>query len=158
MYFIKNLFLITKKILGVCLCLLAISAHANINPTQTDATNAYHECCATIATAKSNAANITKFYAPNALLLPTLSPKILIKNHDSFDTYFTRFSGLSGIKCETNKLITRIYNDIAINDGLYTFSYMEAGKIKVVPAHFTLVYEKKLKQWLIITHHSSKLP
>ena len=49
-------------------------------------------------------------------------------------------------------------SDIAINTGLYTFSFTQNGKKVKVPARFTFVYEKDDGKWEIEDHHSSMLP
>jgi hypothetical protein len=46
----------------------------------------------------------------------------------------------------------------ASNSGLYTFSFVQDGKIVEVPARYTFLYEKQDDQWLILEHHSSLRP
>jgi hypothetical protein len=132
---------------------------------------AYHDWVKTVENAKGNATEVAALYAPNAVLLPTLSPDIKIKLSDTtsqelYDftskdirAYFVNFTKLKDLNAQTEKLYTQIFNDVAINTGLYTFEYLDDKGNKVnVPARFTFVYEKIKGKWLIINHHSSYLP
>lgn len=120
--------------------------------------DAYYQWCNSIAKAHGDANVVTRFYSPNAILLPTLSEKILINKKDGLNAYFKKLTLLPNIKCTPKKLITRMYQGTAINSGLYVFSYMQNNKIMTIPARFTFVYTKENNQWLIIKHHSSKMP
>ena len=119
----------------------------------------YHDWCDAIGNAKGDPAVVVKYYAPGAILLPTLSPKILINTQGGLDAYFTKFTSHTNIKCIPEKLITRVYDEnIGMNTGLYAFTYIENGKTETVKARFSFFYKKNSNQWLIINHHSSKLP
>src|SRR5882762_9413501 len=52
----------------------------------------------------------------------------------------------------------RIYGDVAINTGTYTFSEDRDGKPITRPARFSLVYRNRDGRWLIVDHHSSAVP
>ena len=123
-----------------------------------DVQKAYQSWCAAIGTAKGNPQEVVKYYAPNAILLPTLSPKLLRNKDGGLDVYFKKLTSNPEIKCNPQELITNTYGDLAINSGFYSFSFLKDGKETNVPARFTFVYQKQGKQWLIINHHSSLLP
>ena len=53
---------------------------------------------------------------------------------------------------------TRIYGDIAINTGSYTFSEVRDGKEILRPARFRFVSRNRDGRWLIVDHHSSAVP
>jgi uncharacterized protein (TIGR02246 family) len=95
-------------------------------------------------------------YAQDAILLPTVSAKVR-HNHPEIRDYFVHFLKKKplGWIVETN---IRIFEDIAINSGLYTFSLIDEGSRKEIPARFTFVYKKHESGWRIIEHHSSILP
>ncbi|HEV8643554.1 MAG TPA: DUF4440 domain-containing protein [Methylomirabilota bacterium] len=52
----------------------------------------------------------------------------------------------------------RVYGDIAINTGTYTFSEIRDGKPITPPARFSFVYRNHGGRWLIVDHHSSAVP
>ena len=52
----------------------------------------------------------------------------------------------------------RIYGDVAINSGTYTFSEERDGKTIIRPARFSFVYLNRGGRWLIVDHHSSEIP
>jgi len=90
------------------------------------------------------------------ILLPTVSAKVR-HNHDEIRDYFVHFLSKKphGRIIEQN---IRIYDNIAVNSGLYTISLMEDGGHSDVAARFTFVYQKYEDGWLVIEHHSSILP
>ena len=95
-------------------------------------------------------------YAEEAILIPTLSSQIR-HTHSEIREYFEHFlqKEPEGRVEEQN---IRIYGEIAINSGLYTFAVKEDGAPKEVRARFTFVYHRFGAQWLIVEHHSSLLP
>ncbi len=120
---------------------------------------AYSDWCEAVGKAKGDAAVMVKFYAPDAILLPTLYPKILINRNGGLNDYFSKFTSKPNLQCQPKKIMTQIYEDVAINSGYYDFTYNDKdGNLKTVPCRFTFVYELKDKHWLIIEHHSSIKP
>ncbi len=103
-----------------------------------------------------NPDNVAACYAEDAILLPTVSAKVRHNHHEIRD-YFVHFLAKKprGRIIEQN---IRIYDKIALNSGLYTFSLTENGDHADVAARFTFVYQKYDAGWLIIEHHSSILP
>jgi len=99
---------------------------------------------------------IVACYAEDAILLPTVSAQVR-HNHEEIRDYFVHFltKKPEGRIDEQN---IRIFNDIAINSGCYTFSVTENNQQLDVAARFTFVYRKNAQGWQIIEHHSSVLP
>jgi len=91
------------------------------------------------------------------ILLPTVSPRVR-HNRAEIEDYFVHFLEKNpvGIITESN---IRVYGDIAINSGLYTFELDdgEGGRVDA-KARFTFVYKKEGDDWMILEHHSSMLP
>jgi len=92
------------------------------------------------------------------ILLPTLSPKVR-HNREEIEEYFVYFLAKHPVGSITEANV-RVYGDIAINSGLYTFELdgEEAGSRVEVAARFTYVYKKEGDTWMILEHHSSVLP
>ena len=121
---------------------------------------AYYTWVKDLAEAKGNPKHVVKLYASDAILLPTLSDKIKFNNKDQLAPYFEKLTSYNQLNVETTLLKTFVSNDVAVNTGTYTFSYMSPdNKLVELPARFTFVYKLKGdKTWLILTHHSSALP
>ena len=148
--------------LFVILALLVHSATASQTNTSEDrkaVQNIYVDWCDAIGKAKGDPNVMVKFYAPDAVLLPTFYPKILLNRDNGLDKYFKVFTSQPNIECHPDALTTRLYGNIALNAGFYHFTYTEKdGKTKTVYARFTFVYKLDDKKWLIIEHHSSVRP
>lgn len=100
-----------------------------------------------------NPKEVVALYESDAILLPTISNQVR-HNHEEIEDYFTQFltQKPSGKINETN---VRIFDHLAINSGVYTFSF---GDESVVQARFTFVYKWNGESWKIIEHHSSQMP
>jgi len=96
---------------------------------------------------------VAALYESNAILLPTVSDKVR-HNHAEIEDYFVGFLAKTPVG-EIDESNVRVYGDIAINSGAYTFTLNGDTR---VPARFTFVYRWNGQRWLIIEHHSSVMP
>jgi len=96
---------------------------------------------------------VTALYEYNAILLPTVSNKVR-HNHKEIEDYFSHFLAKKPVG-KINESNIRIFGDIAINSGIYTFTLNEGNP---VTARYTYVYRWNGQQWKIIEHHSSQMP
>jgi uncharacterized protein (TIGR02246 family) len=103
-----------------------------------------------------NPDNVVACYAEDAVLLPTVSAKVR-HNHREIRDYFVHFLAKKPTGRITEQNI-RLYGNIAINSGLYTFTLTTDGTETDVAARFTFVYRQYGDRWLIVEHHSSILP
>jgi len=96
---------------------------------------------------------VTSLYAPNAILLPTVSNQVR-HNHAEIADYFVHFlaKGPKGVIDESN---IRTFGQIAIHSGVYTFTFKDGSKVQ---ARYTFVYQWNGQRWLIAEHHSSQMP
>ena len=96
---------------------------------------------------------VASLYESTAILLPTVSNKVR-HNHEEIEDYFVNFlaNGPMGKIDESN---IRTFCDIAINSGVYTFTFRDGTSVQ---ARFTYVYRWNGQQWVIIEHHSSAMP
>ena len=100
---------------------------------------------------------VVALYAPEAVLLPTVSNKPRT-THEGIRDYFVHFlekkpQGTIDLR------IIKIGCNVASDTGLYTFTLHDTkGKAKKVSARYSYVYEYLNGQWLIEHHHSSAMP
>lgn len=99
------------------------------------------------------AKNVVKLYDKDAILLPTISNQVR-HNHEEMEAYFEDFLALEphGVIDEYN---IRFFDEIAINSGIYTFTFKGGNKVQ---ARFTFIYRRDGKKWSIIEQHSSRMP
>ncbi len=103
--------------------------------------------------------DVVALYSPDAILWATVSEQKRDSAKEIRD-YFEVFAKQPNLKAEGYKPVIRVYDNVAINSGYYTFTYDgKSGKKKVVPARYTFVYKKGNDgKWMILDHHSSAIP
>jgi uncharacterized protein (TIGR02246 family) len=105
-----------------------------------------------------NAERVVALYDPEAVLWGTRSPTL----RDSPATVRDYFKILQTVPSSYRVVLReqriRIYGDMAINTGTYTFSEDREGKAITRPARFSFVYRNRDGRWLIVDHHSSAVP
>src|SRR3954464_4578714 len=124
-------------------------------PTQQQIAALFDEWNAALAT--GNPEEVADLYAPDAVLLPTLSPQIRTTRTGIVD-YFAHLLPSMPQAAITQEIVTVLDRDDAINTGLYTFTLTQNGVQEQVPARYTFVYQRINGEWLIINHHSSLVP
>jgi uncharacterized protein (TIGR02246 family) len=104
-----------------------------------------------------DAQKVADRYAPNAVLLPTVSNQVRSTRAEIVD-YFEHFlqSRPSGSILDSHVAV--LDADDAIDAGTYRFALTRDGKPTTVDARYTFVYEKVDGKWLIVNHHSSAMP
>jgi len=108
--------------------------------------------------ATHDAAKVTANYAPDAVLLATVSntPRT---DRASIQDYFVHFLERNP-KGAINTRTIHIGCNTAYDVGTYTFtlSGKAPGTTETVKARYSYVYELRNGQWLIVHHHSSAMP
>ena len=97
--------------------------------------------------------NVSALYDAEAILLPTMSNRVR-HSHAEIEDYFGSFMARGPIG-ELNESNIRTYGDIAINSGVYTFTFKDDSHLT---GRFNFVYRWNGQTWKIIDHHSSQLP
>ena len=101
---------------------------------------------------------VLALYDREAVLWGTRSPTIR-DNPAALREYFNILRTVPpSYKAALGEQRIRIYGDIAINSGTYTFSEVRDGKEIIRPARFSFVYRNRDGRWLIVDHHSSAVP
>jgi uncharacterized protein (TIGR02246 family) len=101
---------------------------------------------------------ILALYDREAVLWGTLSPTRR-DNPDAIRDYFVKaFPALPERKVVFKDPLVRVYDDVAINTGYYTFSWVKDGQPKSLPARYSFTYLKRDGRWTVVDHHSSAMP
>lgn len=93
-------------------------------------------------------------YASKSVLLPTVSSKPRFTVEEKAD-YFRDFQ-LNQPEGRIDSRTIELDCNTAIDEGLYSFTFQKTGV--TVKARYTFTYKWDGRQWLITSHHSSKLP
>jgi uncharacterized protein (TIGR02246 family) len=93
-------------------------------------------------------------YASKSVLLPTVSSKPRFTVEEKAD-YFREFQ-LNQPDGRIDSRTIELDCNTAIDEGLYSFTFQKTGV--TVKARYTFTYKWDGKQWLITSHHSSRLP
>jgi uncharacterized protein (TIGR02246 family) len=101
---------------------------------------------------------ILALYDDEAVLWGTLASTRLGGKQALRGYFEMAFKALPGHKVDFGDQLVRIFGDIAINTGYYTFSYVKDGEAHSLPARYSFVYRKHGGSWLIVDHHSSAMP
>jgi len=104
-----------------------------------------------------DAARIVALYDPQAVLIGT-GAKGPALGTAAIAAYFRDAPSRPMSRVALGEHTARTYGDIAIDSGLYNFFQVQDGKATLVPARYTLVYRKRDGKWLIVEHHSSRVP
>ena len=101
---------------------------------------------------------VVALYDKEAALWGTRSPT-LRDNPAAVGEYFKILDTVApSYKVNLDEQRIRVYGDIAINTGRYTFSEIKDDKPLVRPARFSFVFVNRNGHWMIVDHHSSAVP
>ena len=101
---------------------------------------------------------VVALYDQQAVLRGTRSPT-LRDNQGTVADYFKILDTVPpSYKVVLNEQRIRVYGDIAINTGSYTFSETRDDKPVIRPARFSFVFLNRNGRWMIVDHHSSAAP
>ena len=130
---------------------------ASAEPTKKQILALFDRWNATLAT--GDADKVADLYAPDGVLLPTVSPKIRT-THAEIADYFEHFLENKPVGRKDRSVVDILDRNTAVDAGLYTFTLTDpdTGVKREVKARYTYLYEKIGGKWLIVNHHSSVLP
>jgi uncharacterized protein (TIGR02246 family) len=97
---------------------------------------------------------VVKNYAKNSILLATLAnkPRLTVAEKRSYFKFF--LANKPSGKINYRKI--EVGYNIAVDAGIYTFTFAKTGA--VVKARYTFTYRFIKNKWLITSHHSSRMP
>ena len=102
-------------------------------------------------------ARITAMYDTDAVLWGTTAKKVA-PNPVAIAEYFKDAAKRPNARVTFGEQHSRVYGDVAVNTGYYTFSDIQGGKEESRPARFTMVFRNRDGKWLVVAHHSSRVP
>ncbi|MEU9625355.1 SgcJ/EcaC family oxidoreductase [Streptomyces luteogriseus] len=103
---------------------------------------------------------VADLYAKDAVLLPTVSNQVRTDRAQIVD-YFEHFLRNKPVGTKVESVVNVLDRDTVIDTGVYEFSLTDhgTGEKSTVKARYTYAYEKQPNgRWLIVNHHSSKMP
>jgi uncharacterized protein (TIGR02246 family) len=103
---------------------------------------------------------VADLYAKDAVLLPTVSNQVRTDRAGIVD-YFEHFLQNKPKGTKTESVVNVLDRDTVIDTGVYEFELTDhdTGAKSTVKARYTYAYEKQPNgKWLIVNHHSSKMP
>lgn len=102
-------------------------------------------------------ARITAMYDSDAVLWGTTA-KTVAPSPATIAEYFKDAGKRPNARVAFGEQHIRVYGDVAVNTGYYTFSDVRDGQTVSRPARFTMVFRNRAGKWLIVDHHSSSVP
>jgi uncharacterized protein (TIGR02246 family) len=100
---------------------------------------------------------ITALYDSDAVLWGTAA-KTVAPNPAAIAEYFKNAAARPNARVSFGEQNIRVYGDVAVNTGYYTFSDVRDGQNTERPARYMLVFRNREGRWLIVGHHSSLVP
>jgi uncharacterized protein (TIGR02246 family) len=131
------------------------ASNADVKPAPAQIQALFADWNAALATGDPQ--KVADRYAPNAVLLPTVSNKVRSTRAEIVD-YFEHFLQNKPSGTILDSHVAVLNADDAIDAGTYRFALTQDGKPTTVDARYTFVYEKIDGKWLIVNHHSSAMP
>ena len=104
-----------------------------------------------------DASRITALYDADAVLWGTTA-KTVAASPAAVAEYFKDAATRPNARVAFGEQNVRVYGDVAVNTGYYTFSDLRDGQVVQRPARYTLVFRNREGRWLIVGHHSSLVP
>lgn len=132
-----------------------VAATQQTMPSDTEIAGLFDQWNRALATGDPQ--KVADLYAPNAVLLPTVSDDVRTDRAAIVD-YFTEFLQSKPQGVIDEEIVDVIDPESAVNTGVYTFTLTKDGKPQQVEARYTFVYQKSGEKWLILNHHSSVMP
>jgi uncharacterized protein (TIGR02246 family) len=144
--------LITAALL-VLSCLLALADDDAVQKEVIAATAAWAE-----AFNARDARRIAALYADDAVFWGTISPTIRTTPEAVLEYFTNSTTRRPNLRIAIGEQHARVYGDTAINSGYYTSRNVQDGQEIITPMRFTFVFHRRSGRWMIVSHHSSRMP
>ena len=107
-----------------------------------------------------SAEQVSLLYDENARLFSTGGGENPLDGRKAIQAYFAKVfqAGPSSVAVDHDDIVN-VYSDIGVETGYYHFNFVDsAGKSQTTRARYTFVFQKKASAWMIVHHHSSRVP
>lgn len=105
-----------------------------------------------------DAQRIASLYAPDAVFWGTISPTLRVTPEAVLEYFQSSVARRPKLRMTLVDEYPRVFGDIAINTGQYTSREPRDEGEVVQASRFTFVYRRQGGRWMIIEHHSSRVP
>jgi uncharacterized protein (TIGR02246 family) len=102
-------------------------------------------------------ARITDMYDSDAVLWGTTA-KTVAATPAAIADYFKDARKRPNARVTFGEQHHRVYGDVGVSTGYYTFSDVRDGQAVSRPARYTMVFRNRDGKWRIVGHHSSEVP
>jgi uncharacterized protein (TIGR02246 family) len=103
-------------------------------------------------------ARIAARYAPDAVLWGTVSETIRTTPDEVLAYFAASVKNRPRVRMQMGERHVRMLGDAACVSGFYTAIDPAGAGDVVMPLRFTFVLAKRAGAWMIVTHHSSRMP
>ena len=104
-----------------------------------------------------DAARITAMYGKGAVFWGT-TMKAVATSPQSIADYFKDAASRPFARVVFTDQHVRVYGDVGFNSGAYTFTDKRDGKDVINPSRYTMVFQRQAETWVLVHHHSSRVP
>lgn len=103
-----------------------------------------------------NPVRIASMYAPDAAFWSTTSKTIRATPAEIAD-YFSDAAIRPESRVRLGEQYIRVYGDVGLNSGTYTFTDIRGGYLVSRPARFSMAFQKRDGKWVLVDHHTSEV-
>lgn len=100
---------------------------------------------------------VLALYDEEAVLWGTVSP-VLRDTPAEIRDYFRSMPDRPQARVTIGEHRVRVFGDVAVATGFYTFTNTTNGRIEVNPSRFSFTFRRREGKWWIVDHHSSRVP
>jgi uncharacterized protein (TIGR02246 family) len=104
-----------------------------------------------------DAARITAMYGKGAVFWGT-TMKSIATSPEAIAEYFKNAANRPYARVVFTEQHVRVYGDVAFNSGAYTSKDSRDGKEITNPSRYSMVFHREGGTWVLVHHHSSRLP
>jgi hypothetical protein len=147
--------------IAVLVLFMAIAGCSTTAPTATTNTAEQEILAATdvwrAAYDSRDPVRITATYGKGAVFWGT-TMKSVATTPEAIAEYFKDAASRPSARVVFTEQHIRIFGDVAFNSGAYLFKDSRDGKEITNPSRFSMVFHRQSGTWVLVHHHSSRLP